>query len=82
MIGMFVLMTMDQSWGDASMHVTMMMHVRINAWTSSKLVNLTALVRSVNNFIVNVLFIFIRIIVLLGVLVMNILVQRQQQLQL
>ena len=80
-IGMFVSTTMAQSWEDASTHATTMTRVRINAWTSSKLANLTALVRSVNNFIFNVSFNFIRTIVPLGVLVTIILVQRQQQLQ-
>ena len=43
--GMFVLMIMDPNWEDVFMHATMMMLAKINAWTSSKLVNLTALAR-------------------------------------
>ena len=38
-------MIMVQNWGDASMHATMMRLAKINAWTSSKLGNLTALAR-------------------------------------
>ena len=44
-IGMFALTIMAQNWEDASMHVTTMMHAKINAWISSKLGSLIARVR-------------------------------------
>ena len=44
-IGMFALMIMAQNWDAASMHATTMMCVKINAWTSLKLDNSTALAR-------------------------------------
>ena len=80
MIGMFVSMTTAQSWEDASTHATTMMRVRINAWTSSKLANSTVLVRSVSILMASFLL-FFRIIVLPGVLVMSMHVQRQQRPQ-
>ena len=43
--GMFASMIMARNWEDAFMHATIMMSVKINAWTSSKLVNSTALAR-------------------------------------
>ena len=43
--GTFASMIMDQNWDDASIHVTTTRRAKINAWTSSKLDNLTVLVR-------------------------------------
>ena len=43
--GMFASMIMAQNWDAASMHATTMMSVKINAWTSLKLANSTALAR-------------------------------------
>ena len=43
--GMFALMITAQNWDAASMHAKTMMLVKINAWTSLKLANLTALAR-------------------------------------
>ena len=44
-IGMSALMIMAQNWEDAFMHATTMMLAKINAWTSLKLANSTALAR-------------------------------------
>ena len=43
--GMFVLMTMALNWDVAFMLVTTMKLAKINAWTSLKLANSTALAR-------------------------------------
>ena len=43
--GILASMIMDQNWEDASIHVTTTRRAKINAWTSSKLDNLTVLVR-------------------------------------
>ena len=43
--GTFASMIMDQNWDVVSMPATMMRRAKINAWISSKLGNLTALVR-------------------------------------
>ena len=43
--GMYASMIMAQNWDAASIHATTMMSVKINAWTSSKLVNSTALAK-------------------------------------
>ena len=45
LIGMFASTIMVRNWDDASMHATRMRLVKINAWTSSKLGNSTALAR-------------------------------------
>ena len=46
-IGMFALMIMARNWEDAFMHATTRMLAKINALTSSKLANSTALARYV-----------------------------------
>ena len=43
--GMFALTIMALNWEDVFMHATTMMLAKINAWTSSKLANSTALAR-------------------------------------
>ena len=81
--GMYASMLMARNWEDAFMHATTMMRVKINAWTSSKLANSTALARyrlyrTVYTFFI---ILFFRKIALVAALVMTTLVQRQQQLQ-
>ena len=69
-----------QNWEDVYMHVTMMKLAKINAWTSSKLDNSTALARYMFCLIIISHQLFRRI-ALAAVLVMITLVLRQQQLQ-
>ena len=54
---MFASMIMAQNWEDAFTHATTRRPVKINAWTNSKLANLTVLVRY-SVFIVSFLLIF------------------------
>ena len=79
-IGMSASMIMVQNWEGAFILATTRKLAKINAWTSSKLANLTALARySVDTFYKP--YYSFRKTALLAVLVMIILVQRQQQLQ-